>query len=86
MQKLVAVGLIIFGVVIGISISISLHSPAVAQMGPSTQSGGDALWHLPQFGDQGWFIHAHNGKVRACNVDKASVVGEKPGPRCSDWE
>ena len=86
MQKLVAVGLISFGVVTGIYISISLHSPAIAQMGPSTQSGGDALWHLPKFGEQGWFLHAHNGKVRACNMDKASVVGDKPGPRCSDWE
>lgn len=55
-------------------------------MGPSPQPGRDALWHLPKFGEQGWFIHAHNGKVRACNMDKASVVGEKPGPRCSDWE
>ena len=86
MQKLVAVGLIIFGVVTGISISISLQSPALAQMGPSTQSGGDALWHLPQFGEQGWFIHAHNGKVRACNMDKTSVIGAKAGPRCSNWE
>ena len=86
MQKLVAVGLIIFGFVTGISISISLQSPAMAQMGPSTQSSGDALWHLPQFGDQGWFIHAHNGKVRACNMDKTSVIGAKAGPRCSNWE
>ena len=56
-----------------------------AQMGPSYQ-GGDALWHLPVFGEQGWFIHAHNGKVRACNMDKASVIGEKQAPRCSNWE
>ena len=31
-------------------------------------------------------LHAHNGKVRACNMDKVSVVGNRPGPRCSAWE
>lgn len=86
MQKLAAIGMISFGVVTGIYISFSLQSPAIAQIGPSKQSGGDALWHLPQFGEQGWFIHAHNGKVRACNMDKASVIGVKAGPRCSNWE
>lgn len=75
-------GVIIFvsGMYIG-----SLQLPAHAQMGPSS-SGGDALWHLPQFGQNGWFLHAHNGQVRACNMDKTSVVGERPGPRCSNWE
>ena len=62
-----------------------LQLPAYAQMGPSSQSG-DALWHLPKFGQNGWFLHAHNGQVRACNMDKASVVGARPGPRCSNWE
>jgi hypothetical protein len=57
----------------------------VAQQGPST-TGGDALWHLPKFGENGWFIHAHNGRVRVCNMDQASVVGDKPGPKCSGWE
>lgn len=56
-----------------------------AQAGPSTQFG-DALWHLPQFGETGWFLHASNGRVRACNMDKVSVVGARPGPRCSNWE
>jgi hypothetical protein len=56
-----------------------------AQQGPST-TGGDALWHLPKFGESGWFLHAHNGLVRACNMDKASVVGERAAPRCSNWE
>ena len=51
------------------------------------QSGhvGDAMWHLPKFGDKGWFLHASDGRVRACNMDKVSVVGDKPGPRCSNW-
>ena len=86
MQSLAAVGLVALGVVAGSYLSSNIGSPAIAQMGPSTQDGGDALWHLPKFGEQGWFLHAHNGKVRACNMDKASVVGEKPGPRCSNWQ
>ena len=86
MQSLAAIGLVAIGVVAGSYLSNNLSSPATAQMGPSTQGSGDALWHLPKFGELGWFLHAHNGKVRACNMDKASVVGEKPGPRCSDWE
>ena len=56
-----------------------------AQQGPST-TGGDALWHLPKFGENGWFLHAHNGRVRVCNMDQASVVGNRPGPKCSEWE
>ena len=86
MQKLAAVGVLALGIVAGSYLSGNVGSPATAQMGLSTQSGGDALWHLPKFGEQGWFIHAHNGKVRACNMDKASVVGQRPGPRCSSWE
>lgn len=57
-----------------------------AQAGPSNQGYSDALWHLPKFAESGWFIHAHNGKVRACNMDGVSVVGSKQGPRCSTWE
>jgi hypothetical protein len=63
----------------------SWKPPVNAQMAPSNR-GGDALWHLPKFGQNGWFLHAHNGRVRACNMDKTSVVGDKPGPRCSSWE
>lgn len=63
----------------------SIDSTANAQQGPSNQ-GGDALWHLPKLAEQGWFLHAHNGRVRACNVNRASVSGEKPGPRCTSWE
>lgn len=63
----------------------SNQSSAIAQSGPSLQSG-DALWHLPSFSKDGWFLHASNGKVRACNMDKVSIVGDRPGPRCSNWE
>lgn len=48
--------------------------------------GNDALWHLPSFAESGWFVHASNGRVRACNLDKVTVVGNKTGPRCTNWE
>ena len=65
--------------------SINTNGVAEAQQGPSLQSG-DALWHLPKFGESGWFLHAHNGKVRACNMDGASVAGDRQAPKCSNWE
>ena len=86
MRNLTLVSLVAISAIAGSIISTNLILPVNAQMGPSSQSGGDALWHLPKFGEQGWFIHAHNGKVRACNMDKASVVGDKQGPRCSSWD
>ena len=72
-------------VVLIISIFIIPQNWTQAQQGPST-TGGDALWHLPKLGENGWFIHAHNGLVRVCNMDQASVVGNRPGPKCSEWE
>ena len=82
---LMSAGMILVGVVIGSLSSNSPRGAALAQFAPPAQSG-DALWHLPKFGDVGWFLHASNGRVRACNMDKASVVDEKPGPRCSNWK
>ena len=61
------------------------NGTANAQFAPPSVQSGDALWHLPRFGEQGWFLHANNGRVRACNMDKVSVVGERPAPRCSKW-
>lgn len=86
MQQVVAGAIFLgIGVVLGVSFSNNLSGAAFAQYAPPAQSG-DALWHLPRFGDEGWFLHASNGKVRACNMDKASVVNDKAGPRCSGWE
>lgn len=85
MRNITLITLVALGAMTGSIINTSLK-PVNAQMGPSSQAIGDALWHLPKFGEQGWFIHAHNGKVRACNMDKASVVGYKQAPRCSNWE
>ena len=72
------------GIFVG-AIIATFESTANAQQGPSNQ-GGDALWHLPKLAEKGWFIHAHAGRVRACNVNRASVTGAKPGPRCTNWE
>jgi len=83
---LLCAALVSIGTLVGLMANQGEYGSAQAQMGPSGQGLGDALWHLPKFGEAGWFIHAHNGKVRACNMDKASVVGEKQGPRCSNWE
>ena len=85
-QTFLGVVLISIGAIIGsLSSDNNLNGAALAQFGPPMQVG-DALWHLPRFGDEGWFLHASNGMVRACNMDKVSVVGEKAGPRCSSWE
>lgn len=82
---LLGAALIGTGTLFGSLSSSNLGGTASAQFVPVTQSG-DALWHLPKLGADGWFLHASNGKVRACNMDKVSVVGDKPGPRCSNWE
>jgi hypothetical protein len=83
-QLLLGAALVGIGTVIGALSSNSIKGTASAQFAPPVQSG-DALWHLPQFGDIGWFLHASNGRVPACNMDKASVVGERVAPRCSKW-
>ena len=80
-NTVLAAGLIGIGAVIG---GFTSMGSVTAQVAPPSQSG-DALWHLPRFGEQGWFLHANNGRVRACNMDKVSVVGERPAPRCSKW-
>jgi hypothetical protein len=84
-RVILAAALLGIGAVIGTLSSSSLSGSAIAQFAPPAPSG-DALWHLPKFGETGWFLHANNGRVRACNMDKVSVIGEKPGPRCSSWE
>ena len=80
-QIMLGVALVGAGAFIGALSSANLNGAASAQFAPPGQSG-DALWHLPKFGDQGWFLHASNGRVRACNMDKVSVVGDRAGPRC----
>jgi len=81
-----ALGAVLVGIgsVIGALSSNFTNGTANAQFAPSANSG-DAMWHLPKFGEQGWFLHANNGRVRACNMDKMGVVGERAAPRCSKW-
>ena len=81
---LIGAALVGVGAVIGTLSSNNLSGAAIAQFAPPATSG-DALWHLPKFGESGWFLHANNGRVRACNMDKVSVIGERPAPRCSKW-
>ena len=84
-QLVLGAALVSIGTVIGALSSDNANGTANAQFAPSSTQSGDALWHLPKFGEQGWFLHANNGRVRACNMDKVSVVGDRAAPRCSKW-
>ena len=71
---------------LGTAALFSNNEPSVAQVAiPPQVLSNDALMTMPVLEAKGWFIHAHNGKVRACTVDGASVAGERPSPRCSNW-
>ena len=83
-HALSAAVLVALGVTIGTLLTDNT-STANAQFAPPSGASGDALWHLPKFGESGWFLHANNGRVRACNMDKVSVVGDRAAPRCSRW-
>jgi hypothetical protein len=84
-QLVLGAALVGTGIIIGALSSNNTNATANAQFAPPSGQSGDALWHLPKFGEQGWFLHANNGRVRACNMDKVSVVGERAAPRCSKW-
>jgi hypothetical protein len=77
---------------IGAAAILSPYSPMAAaqtQPAPDTSTvlntGSDALLTMPLLADKGWFIHAYGGRVRACTADGASVAGERPAPKCSQW-
>jgi len=77
---------------IGAAAIVSSYSPvAVAQTQslPTTvtvpNTGTDALLTMPLLADKGWFVHSFGGRVRACTADGASVAGERPAPKCSQW-
>ena len=84
-QLALGAALVGIGTVIGALSSDNTNGTASAQFAPPSGQSGDALWHLPKFGESGLFLHANNGRVRACNMDKVSVVGERQAPRCSKW-
>jgi hypothetical protein len=48
-------------------------------------SGVDVLMSMPLLEGQGLFLHAFGGRVRACSVDGASILGDRIAPRCSNW-
>jgi hypothetical protein len=78
--------LIIAGGMLGSTAVVSTQlSTADAQAKVIPMGGGDVLLTMPVLQDKAWFIHAHMGRVRACTADGASVSGDRPGPRCSDW-
>ena len=83
-QMILGAALVGIGTVIGAISSDDTNGTANAQFAPPMQSG-DALWHLPQFGDKGMVPPCKQWSCRACNMDKASVVGERAAPRCSEW-
>jgi len=83
-HALPAAVLIALGITIG-GFASQTTSTANAQFAPPSTQSGDAPWHLPKFGESGWFLPANNGRVRACNMDKVSVVGERAARRCSEW-
>ena len=64
-----------------------LYGPNIAHDGdnPERASYRDVLLTMPLLADKGWFVHAYNGRVRACTADGASVTGERPAPRCTNW-
>ena len=77
---------ILAGGMIGAAAMLSAYSPmAIAQTQPVPTTGTDALLTMPLLADKGWFIHAYGGRVRACTADGASVAGERPAPKCSEW-
>ena len=78
-QLVLGAALVGIGTIIG-AILRNTNGTANAQFAPPSVQSGDALWHLPKFGESGWFLHANNGRVRACNMDKVSVVGERASP------
>ena len=80
-QLILGAALVGIGTVIGAITSNDVSSMANAQFAPPSSQSGDALWHLPKLGESGWFLHANNGRVRACNMDKVSVVGEQAAPK-----
>ena len=75
-QLVLGAALVGIGTVIGAVSSNNTNATANAQFAPPSVQSCDALWHLPRFGEQGWFLHANNARVHACNMDTVSVVGE----------
>ena len=72
------------GMLGSVGIASGYLAPADAQSAPVVEAS-DVLLTMPLLADKGWFVHAYNGRVRACTSDGASVTGERPAPRCTNW-
>ena len=59
-QLVLGSALVGIGTLIGALFSDNTSGTANAQFAPPSVQSGDALWHLPRFGEQEWFLHANN--------------------------
>ena len=84
-QLLLGAALVGTGIIIGAVSSDNTNGTANAQFARPGVQSGDALWHLPRFGEQRRFLYANNGRGRACNMDTVTVVSDRPTPRCLKW-
>ena len=84
-QTLLGAALVGIGTVIGALSSNTNNGIANAQFASPSTPSGDALWHLPRFGEQRRFLYANSGRGRACNMDTVTVVSDRPTPRCLKW-
>lgn len=73
-----------FLLALGAGLGATVDPSANAQSTP-TSIGTDVLLTFPVLEERGWFVHAFQGRVRACSVDGASVGQERTAPRCSNW-
>jgi hypothetical protein len=80
-QLLLGAALVGIGTVIGVLSSDNTSGTANAQFAPPSGQSGDALWHLPKVWRtvDGSYMPI-TGRVRACNMDKVSVVGAASSP------
>ena len=67
------------------TVTVAMQNTTATAQIAATHAVGDAIMTMPVLEDKGWFIHAHNGRVRACTVDGASVGEQRTPPRCSNW-
>ena len=73
-----------FLVAVGAGLGASVDPTANAQVAPLS-AGADVLLTFPVLEQRGWFVHAYQGRVRACSVDGASVGEARTAPKCSNW-
>lgn len=73
------------GMVLSAGIVSTALSRVDAQGVKIPTGGGDFLLTMPLLAEKAWFLHANNGRVRACSADGASIAGDRPGPKCSRW-